>query len=157
MKIKFSFLSLIAVVFGIHSQVSINSSGGDIQSASGSVSFSIGQVVYNTQSSTNNSIEEGVQHAYVISSNGQVDYSVSNMIHVSPNPTIDRIIIEIKEHEYYNYEYQLITIDGKIIENMNFVSNFQEINLSSLTPSTYFLNIKNPNKRPVQNFKIIKL
>ena len=60
------FIAIITIVsfnqsFG---QESVNSSGGTATGATGSVSYSVGQVFYTAQSSLGGSVSQGVQQAY---------------------------------------------------------------------------------------------
>ena len=47
-------------------QESANSSGGDATGSGGTIAYSIGQVVYTTNTGSNGSVAKGVQHAYEI-------------------------------------------------------------------------------------------
>ncbi|NLF43456.1 MAG: T9SS C-terminal target domain-containing protein, partial [Bacteroidales bacterium] len=53
-------------ITGLSAQNSINTSGGNASSTDGNMSYSVGQVFYNTSQGTNGSIIEGVQQPYEI-------------------------------------------------------------------------------------------
>ena len=67
------FLSLmlagpaLTYIQGQEAHASVNATGGNANSANGSVSYSVGQVFYTTAFSTNGSISEGVQQPFEIS------------------------------------------------------------------------------------------
>jgi hypothetical protein len=51
----------------VSAQESINATDGDVSGSGGSVSYSVGQVVYTTHTGTSGSVAEGVQQPYEIS------------------------------------------------------------------------------------------
>lgn len=65
LKILFTSVSLLlfVVTFG---QTSVNTSGGTVSNPSGSISYSIGQVAYESIYNTSGSVSEGVQQAFEI-------------------------------------------------------------------------------------------
>jgi len=52
---------------GLQAQESVNAAGGNASGSGGTVSYTVGQVVYTTKTGTNGSVAEGVQQAYEIS------------------------------------------------------------------------------------------
>ena len=67
-RLKLSAILLLGYgLAGIHAQTSINASGSSASGAGGSISYSLGQVVYTTHTGTNGSVALGVQHPYEIS------------------------------------------------------------------------------------------
>ena len=52
---------------GLQAQTSVNATGGDASGSGGSVSYSVGQVVYTTNTGTSGSVAQGVQQPYEIS------------------------------------------------------------------------------------------
>jgi hypothetical protein len=69
---KFKELKLSAILLfglgltGLKAQESINAAGGNTTGSGGSASYSVGQVVYTTNTGTNGSVAQGVQQAYEI-------------------------------------------------------------------------------------------
>jgi hypothetical protein len=60
-------LFTIALMFNktLKAQESVNTAGGDINSNGYQIAYSIGQVVYTTESSSLNTITQGVQQPYI--------------------------------------------------------------------------------------------
>ena len=94
MKIKHirTKLFLIAglVFFSVSSQAqeAIPTAGGEATGSGGTVSYTVGQVNYQTASGTNGSISEGVQQPFEISVTSTNDISgVSLNVKAYPNPT----------------------------------------------------------------------
>jgi len=65
-ELLFCFIAVISNSIFSFGQESANTAGGDIIGSSGSVAFSIGQVVYTTHSEVSGSKAQGVQHRYEI-------------------------------------------------------------------------------------------
>jgi len=57
---------ILIQVTGLHAQESVNSAGGNTVGSGGSVSYSVGQVIYQTHTGISCSAAEGVQHPYEI-------------------------------------------------------------------------------------------
>ncbi len=67
MKKLFNILTIMLLFIGLHAQESTTASGGEASGDGGTVSYSVGQVVYGTHSGTTGSVSEGIQQAYEIS------------------------------------------------------------------------------------------
>ena len=67
-RLKLSTVLLLGLgLTGVQAQTSVNATGGDASGGGGSVSYSVGQVVYTTHTGTSGSVAEGVQQPYEIS------------------------------------------------------------------------------------------
>ena len=64
--IAFTFFSLLATL-ELSAQENTVASGGKATGSGGTVSYSVGQVVYTTNAGTNGSLSQGVQQPYVVS------------------------------------------------------------------------------------------
>jgi len=145
---------LITFTFSIKAQDNINSSGADITSDEGSISYSIGQTVYNTNTGTNGSISEGVQQPYEISVvSGIEEKDITLSVSAYPNPTTDYLTLELIEFE--NTNFQLININGKILQNEPIRNSYTRINMSNLINGLYFVKVIQ-NEIEIKVFKIIK-
>lgn len=138
------------------SQNNTISSGGEYTSAAGNVSYSIGQIVYTTIFSVNNSITQGVQQPYEISTT--IGISVINInleIAVYPNPTIDFLTLKVEKSNFENLSYEVYDLEGKVIDKSFIKENDTKIILNNLPNSIYFLKVFE-NKELIKTFKIIK-
>jgi len=131
--------------------------GGNASGSGGSVSYSIGQMVYTTITGTNGSVAQGVQQPFEISVVTGLDEveGISLRCSVYPNPTTDYLVLKVENFDKENLSYQLIDINGKPIENKNITGNETNIIMSDLVPATYFLKVTLNNKE-VKTFKIVK-
>ncbi len=85
---KTCLMIICLVFFGfVFGQTSVNTAGGEVKNASGSVSYSIGQVAYTSVSNSNGSVSQGVQQAYQISTLNVEEKVFNFSLSVYPNPT----------------------------------------------------------------------
>ncbi len=157
----------------LQAQESINASGGEATGSGGSVSYSVGQVVYQTHTGTNGSVAEGVQQPYEISVVTAIEEAKDINLSVTayPNPTTDYLTLEVQEFELSNLHFQLYDMQGKLLQNEKITGNQTSIVMSNLAPATYFVKVVQGNKdvyhvksnevgtkqfNVVKTFKIIK-
>ena len=78
------------VINNLSAQQSVNTGGGNTTNSSGSVSFSIGQLVFNTQITTGGSIRQGVQQAFEILNVSGIDQiKLTYNVNIYPIPASD--------------------------------------------------------------------
>jgi hypothetical protein len=152
----FSFC-IFGLVTMLQAQNAIPATGGNATGSGGSVSYTIGQVVYTTNSGTNGSAVQGVQQPYEISIVTGIEEAkdISLEIVVYPNPAEDFIKLKIKNYEFQNLRYQLYNVNGSLLQDNKVEGNETDITLQTLVPATYFLKVTDNNK-VVKTFKIIK-
>jgi hypothetical protein len=137
-------------------QESINTSGGDATGTGGTASYSVGQVVYTTNTGSTGSVAQGVQHAYEIFTVGIKETELNISLTAFPNPTIENLTLQISDYNNEKLSYQLFDMQGKQISNGQIVAQQTQINMNSLPTATYFINVVNQENKKVQSFKIIK-
>lgn len=137
-------------------QESANASGGDATGSGGTVAYSIGQVVYTTNTGSNGSVAQGVQHAYEIFTVGIKETELNISLSVFPNPTTDNLTLQISDYNNEKLSFQLFDIQGKQLSNGQIVAQQTQINMTSLPTATYFINVLSQENKTIQTFKIIK-
>ena len=155
-KIK-SILVIMLFLNGItlNAQESVTAAGGNAESNSGSVSYSVGLVVYTTTIEADGSVARGLQHAYEIYSL-DVDEMIKNIsLSVFPNPTSDFLTLRIPDDNIEKISYQLYDLTGNLIESRSIHSDQSLIDMSKLSSAVYFIHILKGNER-IQSFKVIK-
>jgi hypothetical protein len=158
-KIKFALLLLLVILRfdlegqTVHSVVSV--SGGDASGTGGSVAYSVGQIVYATNTGTSGSIAQGIEQAYEIYSVGINESKLTNSLSIFPNPTSDFLTLKIQDYLNENLRFQLVDENGKLISNNQITALETEIEMRALARASYFLNILKNNEIK-QTFKIIK-
>lgn len=157
-KSQFILLFTIAIsCVGLHAQVATPVTGGKASGTGGTVSYTVGQVGYETSTGLTGSVAPGVQQPYeiyVVASTvitGLIDLVYT----VYPNPATERVQLKIDNYDVSGLEYQLFDMTGKLLQSKKIVSSETSIPLQTLSHSTYFLKIIKNNKE-IKTFKIIK-
>ena len=136
-------------------QSSVNVSGGSVSNTSGSISYSIGQVAYQSVSNTSGSVSQGVQHAFEISTLSLDENKFNFTLNAFPNPTTENLNLRVGNYKQEKLAYKLIDLEGKVISEASMLSEETTIDMKQLPVATYFVEVHNEGKK-VQTFKIIK-
>jgi len=155
-KIKVLIAVSLLWVGGLQAQTSINSAGGDKSNSSGSASYSFGQVFHAVENSSNGSIEEGVQHGYLIETSDLEHQDYDRSLNVYPNPTTDYLTLNISGEIKQELKFNMVSIQGGEVTSGSIEGDEIQINMVGLSPGTYFLDVFDLNNQKVKNFKIIK-
>lgn len=154
-KVKLSFL-LLGLGLAAQAQQATTATGGDASGSGGTVAYSVGQIVYTTNTGTTGSVAQGVQQPYEISIvTGLEDTQISLNMQAYPNPTTDYLTLNVGNFELSTLNFQLFDISGKLVESRKIISSSETIAMENLPTATYFLKVSNNNKE-VKTFKIIK-
>ena len=151
---------LLAFTFSLSTlmaQESVNATGGNTTGSGGSASYSVGQVVYTTNTGITGSVAQGVQQPYEISTVTGIEEAngINLTVTAYPNPTTDYLTLSIAEFNISKLSYQLYDMQGKLLLNEKITGNQRSIVMSNLVPATYFVKVIQGNKE-VKTFKIIK-
>lgn len=141
----------------ISAQESVNTTGGEGSGSGGSVSYSIGQVVYQTYSAVNGSVAQGVQQPYEISIVTSIEEAncITLSVLAYPNPTADNLTLEIKNFDYSDLSYHMFDINGRLLQSKKITESQTKITMGNLVTATYFVKVMQAN-REIKIFKIIK-
>jgi hypothetical protein len=137
-------------------QESTNASGGDAIGNGGTVAYSIGQVVYTSNTGSSGSVAQGIQNAYEIFNVGIEETTLNMSLIAFPNPTSENLTLQISDYNNEKLAYQLFDLQGKLLSNGQVKAQQTQINTASLQAATYFINVVNQENKMVQSFKIIK-
>jgi hypothetical protein len=155
-KTMISVAFLLLGLGGLHAQESPTATGGEATGTGGTASYSIGQVVYTTATGTSGSVAQGVQQPYEISTTvGINETSINLEMSVYPNPTTNYLTLKVKNEQVESLNFQLIDLQGKVIENKKVTASNTTITMEALPKAVYFLNVVS-NNQLVKTFKIIK-
>lgn len=160
MKKNYSVSKILLFLFlsssGIYeAQQTISPAGNNAQSATGSVSYSVGQIFYESQSSATGKVNPGVQQPYEIFALATNENAAQSNISVYPNPVKDFLTVDFNSEKLEKAHYQLFDASGKIISQGDLRTVKSQISASTLNSGIYLLNITNSGK-VVKTFKIIK-
>lgn len=137
-------------------QSAVIASGGDSFQGDGSFSFSVGLPNFSYFVSDNGYVTEGVQHGYEISRIAPyIGSKVTIDAIVYPNPTADKVSLEILDIDLSDLSYALFDIRGRLFQKGQITSSLSTISLETVEPATYFIQIMK-NKKSITGFKIVK-
>ena len=156
-------LILIAILLlglgltGLQAQEAVTPTGSTASGSGGSVSYSVGQVVYTTNTGTNGSVTQGVQQPYEISVVTAIEEAkgINLSVLAYPNPTTDFLTLRIEEFEISNLSYQLYDMNGRLLQREKITGNQTSIDMNNLVPAIYYVKVFQGNKG-IKTFKIIK-
>ena len=157
-RLKLSAVLLLGLgLTGLQAQESINATGGNASGSGGTVAYSVGQVVYTTNTGSNGTVAQGVQQSFEISvlTGLKEAKSINLSVTAYPNPTTDYLTLSIDAFNISNLSYQLYDMNGKVLQSKKITGNQTNIAMSSLVPSIYFVRVITGNQS-VKVFKIIK-
>lgn len=157
-KLKLSAVLLLGLgLTGLKAQEVIPATGGNASGSGGTASYTVGQVVYTTNTEANGSVAQGVQQAYEISVVKGIEEAKDITLEctVYPNPTTDLLTLNIENYDVKNLSYQLFNISGKLLENKKLTSNETTIKMENRVAAVYFLKVMD-NQQEIKTIKIIK-
>lgn len=154
------FLFIVGLT-SLQAQETIPASGGNATGAGGSVSYTVGQVVYTTNVGADGSVAQGVQQPYEISVVTGVDQfkNVTLTCRAYPNPTTDFLTLEIVGEMPELFSASLYDLNGKLLQSLKVTGPETTIPMETYAPATYFLKIEaktNSTSNNLKTFKIIK-
>jgi len=157
-RLKFSTILFLGLgLTGLQAQESDIATGGNATGSGGSVSYTVGQIAYQTFSGTSGSIAQGVQQPYEISVVSGIEGAkgINLSIRAYPNPSTDYLTLSIDEFDISNLSFKLYNIQGKLLQSEKITGNRTSIIMDNLVHSTYFVKVIQNNKE-VKTFKVIK-
>jgi len=160
-KVKLIPLFLLVLgLTGIQAQNTVSVTGGNATGSGGTSSYTIGQIVYTTNTGTNGSTAQGVQQPYEISVVSGIEQAQGISLNVSayPNPAMDFLTLKIDASNSLNIQsisYWLYDISGKLLENKKVTGIETNISMKNIPAAAYFLKVTDNNKE-VKTFNIIK-
>ncbi len=130
--------------------------GGDAIGSGGSVSYSVGQVVYHTHGSGTGTVAEGVQQPYEISIITNVpELDLAHDIGVFPNPASEALTVQLDGLPTTDLHYQLFDADGRLADSGRINSDPQTIPFGTHANGTYLLTVIQ-DQSILRTFRIIK-
>jgi|LakMenE18May11ns_1017448.scaffolds.fasta_scaffold9691924_2 hypothetical protein len=139
MKTKHSIfiISFLTCALIAKSQNSVVVSGKAETSIYGSISFTIGQVLYTQKGETYN-LSEGNQQPHKIN---PIENRSNLHVSVYPNPSKDFIYFLVEDLNFNNLNFQLTSISGKLIRFGKITNQKSFVQLSDLKNGVYILKI----------------
>jgi hypothetical protein len=177
-KLKLTAVLLLGLgLIGLQAQESVNVTGGNASGSGGSASYSVGQVVYTTNTGTNGSVAQGVHQPYEISVVTGIEEAkgINLTVTAYPNPTTDYLELKVypvgnsnrvESEKLTDLSYQLYDMTGKLLQNKKLTGTETQIDMSNYVPATYFVRVYAVGRndrtgviaesKSIKEFKIIK-
>jgi hypothetical protein len=163
MNIKITILCLISLcglkLNLLSAQESVSTSGGNASGTGGSVSYSVGQLVFTNNTGTYGSVAQGIQQAFEISVVSGIEQAKGITLQCTayPNPVKDYLILKIEGKSNAQYSGILCDINGKILEIIKIEGYEATISMRNYASAIYFLKvIQTSSQQEIKIFKIIK-
>ena len=156
MKILLIFTSFF-VCTSLHAQESFSASSDQVSGAGGSLSYSVGQVVYATYSDKNTgSVSQGIQQTYNITALLGVEIAAIKLeLMAYPNPTQDILTIKIDNYKNQSLIYQLYDLQGKLWDSQFLQGAQTQLDMKDLARGSYLLSIQE-KEAIIKTFRVIK-
>ncbi|MFT6443014.1 MAG: hypothetical protein ACJASQ_001110 [Crocinitomicaceae bacterium] len=146
--VLFSLLTTLTV----SAQDVVSTQGNSYSNASGSIDFTIGEVVINTGTDGTNDITQGF-HQTSWNFLDVEDFAPNYEAIIFPNPTSD--VLNIKTSTFENVTYTLYDAMGKLVLQDKLSAEQTPIQVSQLAPGSYSLTLNNETQN-LKTFKLVK-
>ena len=139
-----------------NAQENIVSSGTNVSGPGGTISYSVGQAFYTTNTDVSGSVAQGVQQPIEIQVVlGIEEHEINLYAKVYPNPTTDLINLSVGNTDTSDLHYQLFDYTGRVLTNGKIENEETSIPMSRYPQATYLLSVTKDNKT-IKTFKILK-
>jgi hypothetical protein len=131
----------------LSAQETILASGGDATGSSGSSSYSVVQVFYNTNTSGTGSISQGVQQSVELFTLSNPELTALTLKVVTyPNPSTDYVVLSLSDANLTNLSYVLYDLQGRIVTKGQATQSSSQIAMHSLATGSYVLEVNQNNQ-----------
>jgi hypothetical protein len=164
LRIYILFIGLFFFKTYIHSQKispqSINSSGKKMSQSNGSITYTVGELVVLSQTSSQGTgLKSGFSAGATLTTLSIKEPDINIMdVSVFPNPTSSLLNIKINHTKVNNFVISITDLQGREIykETYSNFSNTIGINMASFSKGNYMLSIKDKELQELGVYKIIK-
>ena len=144
---------LILTTITATAQEVVSTQGDSYSNTSGSIDFTIGEVVINTGTDGTNDVTQGF-HQTNWNFVGLEDHLPSYAAIIFPNPTVD--VLNIQTSSFEGVTYTLYDGQGKLVLQDLLSAKQTPIEVSELAPGSYSLTLNNETQN-LKTFKLVKL
>ena len=149
-------IPLLCATQFFYAQETIPVSGGEATGSGGTVSYTIGQLVYTNPTTASGSLNQGIQQSieFVTLSNPELTALTLKAV-TYPNPTTDFITLALKDANLTGLSYTMYDLLGRLVNKGTVATSETKIGMKSLPIGVYILRVQQNNKE-LKTFKIIK-
>ncbi len=144
----FSLLFTLAV----SAQEVVATQGDSYSNASGSIDFTLGEVIIDTGTDGTNDLTQGF-HQTNWNFVGVEDFAPNYEAIIFPNPTSE--VLNIRTSSFENVTYTLYDAQGKLVMQDILSAEQTPIQVSQLAPGSYSLTLNNETQN-LKTFKLVK-
>jgi hypothetical protein len=154
-----SFIFVLSFVFRSNAQSVVASAGIEVKNANFSLNFTIGEPVVLTLQNTTIKLTQGFQQNIYSIATGIRTNSLDASFKIFPNPTADRLQVELSKPNMDEFSVTLFDMNGSIISESKLGRDIQlqNIDVAGLASGTYFLQIANAAKDQMNTYKVEKI
>ena len=146
-------LFVLLTSLSVTAQEVIATQGDSYSNTSGSIDFTVGEVVINTGTDGSNSITQGFHQSnwkFV----GVEDHAPNYEVSIFPNPTAE--VLNIKTSKFENVKYTLYDTQGKLVLQDKLSAEQTTIQVTKIAAGSYSL-VLNTGKQILKTYRLIKL
>ena len=146
-------LFLLLTSLSVTAQEVIATQGDSYSNTSGSIDFTVGEVVINTGTDGSNSITQGFHQSnwkFV----GVEDHAPNYEVSIFPNPTEE--VLNIKTSKFENVKYTMYDTQGKLVLQGKLSAEQTTIQVRKIAAGSYSL-VLNTGKQILKTYRLIKL
>lgn len=155
-KVLILSIAVISLFAGkLSAQQVIATSGGTGQSTSGTITYTLGELVIDTYSGTDKKLTQGFQQSRLIITAVQELQDLSYSVAAFPNPTTNYLKLKLEKDFPKTLDYLLMDINGKVISSAKIENGETDISFEDYVVGTYFIKIIQ-GKKEVKTIKVVK-
>lgn len=133
----------------------IPASGGDASGSSGSLSFTVGQLVYRQYDDSEGSILQGIQQPFEIYVLTRSEGIIAQAIKVFPNPTSNTLHLKFPGFSFGNHFLSVYDFTGNLLMSEAISASEILIQMSNF-PSGAYLLVVYDKQSVVKTFRILR-
>jgi hypothetical protein len=129
--------------------------GGYAKNENIHLTWTAGELLYETVSNKQNILTQGFnQNVYIASVTAVEEISLKAKIY--PNPTSGTLSINIQSEPFDLFYLRVFDLQGRNVKFITMTGSFEKIDISHLPPGSYFLNVSCAKQLKSKTYQIIK-
>ncbi|MFA7272400.1 MAG: T9SS type A sorting domain-containing protein [Crocinitomicaceae bacterium] len=150
-------LVFLPLLFGgnLIAQSNTVSAGGEASGGGGTVSFTVGQIDYTSQSGSSGSVHQGVQQPLEFFNLTIAENELDFTVQLFPNPVVAQLHVDLSGASLDRLSYNLTDATGRLVAAQKIETEQINIDMTELSRANYFLNFTK-NGKIVGSYQIIK-
>jgi hypothetical protein len=137
------------------SQEIVSCSGGSEKCSTGTISYTLGELVISTGNEGSKTLTQGFHQSKITVTTANETARHGYCVTAFPNPASDLVILQISGEMTEGWEYRLIGPDGKMLLSSKITDNQANIPLGTYSRAMYFIKVTR-NGNEIKTFRILK-